>query len=112
VKTSDYNKYCEIRKDLIAYTNSVIASDTIAVLPTAPGFAPLMGRPLKEVRSYRANVMQHICISTVAGLPEISIPIAGNKQRPLGVSMLAASGQDALLLSFGLSEFLLCRLQN
>ena len=103
VKKIDYEKYYKKRGELIAYINDAIPMDTIAILPTSPDFAPLKGRSIAEARAFRAKVMRNICISTVAGLPQISIPILNETHRPLGLSMIAAKGQDARLLSMAQS---------
>ena len=99
VTKTDYKEFSKKREQLIAYINDAIPMDTIAIFPTSPGFAPLKGRPINEARDFRAKAMKNICISTVAGLPQISIPVLSETHRPLGLSMIAAKGQDARLLS-------------
>jgi amidase len=96
-------KYMEdkklIRKDLVSYIDTVIPKGTIAVLPTAPDIAPLKGRPIDEARAFRANAMKNICISTIAGLPQVSMPLIEKVGCPIGVSLLGARGEDAQLLA-------------
>ncbi len=88
-----------VRKQLISQIESIISPGTIAVFPTAPGIAPLKGRSIDEARASRINTMRHTCISTVAGLPQISMPLIEKDSCPIGISFLGARGQDGQLLA-------------
>ncbi len=88
-----------IRKQLISQIESIISPGTIAVFPTAPGIAPLKGRSIEEARASRINTMRHTCISTVAGLPQVSMPLIEKDGCPIGISFLGARGQDGQLLA-------------
>jgi len=87
------------RKQLIRQIESIISPGTIIVFPTAPGIAPLKGRPIDEARAARINTMRHTCIATVAGLPQVSMPLMEQDGCPLGISFLGARGQDGQLLA-------------
>ncbi|HEU0233555.1 MAG TPA: amidase [Gallionella sp.] len=88
-----------IRKQLISRIENIIPPGTLIVLPTAPGVAPLKGRPIDEARASRINTMRHTCIAAVAGLPQVSMPLIEQDGCPIGISFLGARGQDGQLLA-------------
>lgn len=88
-----------VRKRLISQIENVISPGTIIVFPTAPGIAPLKGRSIDEARASRINTMRHTCIATVAGLPQVSMPLIEQDGCPIGISFMGARGQDRQLLA-------------
>lgn len=98
----EYEYHCEVRQKLIAQLNSVFAVDDILLLPTAPGVAPLKGLSIDCAREFRMKLMQYVCLATIAGLPQLNLPLDDNQDLPLGLSLLGMQGQDERLLS-GLS---------
>lgn len=88
-----------VRKQLISRIESIVSPGTIAVFPTAPGVAPLKGRSIDEARASRINTMRHTCIASVAGLPQVSMPLIEKDGCPIGISFLGARGQDGQLLA-------------
>ena len=99
VTLDDMEQKIPIRKQLISQIENIISTGTIIVFPTAPGIAPLKGRSIDEARASRLNTMRHTCIATIAGLPQISMPLLEKKGCPLGISFMGARGQDAQLLA-------------
>ena len=88
-----------LREQLIGQIESIVSPGTIIVFPTAPGIAPLKGRPIDEARASRVNTLRHTCIAAVAGLPQVSMPLIEQGGCPLGISFLGARGQDGQLLA-------------
>jgi amidase len=88
-----------VRKQLISQIENLVSPGTIVVLPTAPGIAPLRGRSIDEARASRIDTMRHTCIATVAGLPQVSMPLMEQDGCPVGISFLGARGQDGQLLA-------------
>ena len=89
----------QVRKQLTSQIENLISPGTLVVFPTAPGIAPLKGRSIDEARASRLNTMRHTCIATVAGLPQISMPLLEHDGCPIGISLLGARGQDGQLLA-------------
>ncbi len=87
------------RKQLIGQIENIISPGTIVIFPTAPGIAPLKGRSIDEARASRLNTLRHTCVATVAGLPQISMPLLEKDGCPIGISFLGARGQDGQLLA-------------
>ncbi len=75
------------------------------VIPTAPGAAPLLHLQGEEAEQYRSKVMQLSCIAGLAGLPQMTLPLAETTGLPVGLSLIANRGQDLKLLRWA-NEFL------
>jgi amidase len=99
VTRNDMEESRLVRKQLIGQIENILSPGTIIVFPTAPGVAPLKGRPIDEARASRINTMRHTCIAAVAGLPQVSMPLIEQDGCPLGISFLGARGQDGQLLA-------------
>ena len=78
--------------------DELLAGDAVLAIPTAVGIAPLRGTPAKELEIWRNRCIGLLCIAGHAGLPQISLPLASLDGCPLGLSLLAARGNDTLLL--------------
>ncbi|MGV3629185.1 MAG: amidase [Betaproteobacteria bacterium] len=79
--------------------DALLADNAVLVLPTVSGIAPLLNTPAAELDDFRARAMSLLCIAGLAGLPQITLPLAKVRGCPLGVSLIAARGSDALLLA-------------
>ena len=77
----------------------LLADNAVLVLPTVSDIAPLLNTPAAELDDFRARAMSLLCISGLAGLPQVNLPLATLRGCPLGVSLMAARGNDALLLA-------------
>ncbi len=77
---------------------ALLADHAVLVLPTLPDIAPLLNTPAAALDDFRARAMSLLCIAGLAGLPQISLPLARLHGCPLGVSLIGARGDDALLL--------------
>ena len=99
VTKADMEKKRLARKQLISQIENILSPETLIVVPTAPDVAPLKGRPIEEARASRANTMRHTCIATVAGLPQVSMPLIENDGCPIGISFMGDRGQDGNLLA-------------
>lgn len=79
--------------------DALLIDNAVLVLPTVSDIAPLLNTPAAELDDFRARAMSLLCIAGLAGLPQISLPLATARDCPLGVSLMAARGNDALLLA-------------
>jgi amidase len=99
VTRNDMEEKRLVRKQLAGQVQDLIFPGALIVLPTAPGIAPLKGRSIDEARASRLNTMRHTCVASVAGLPQISMPLLEHEGCPVGISLLGAKGQDGQLLA-------------
>ena len=80
--------------------------NAVLALPTTPGGAPRITTPVPELEAWRNRALGLLCIAGHAGLPQVNLPVAVVDGRPVGLSLVAARGNDLMLLD------LACRLQH
>ena len=89
----------ETRQGITAYLNMLLAEDAVLCLPTTPGIAPQNNTATEELSVFRAQAISLLCIASLAGLPQISLPIATYDSCPLGLSLVGPYGSDRELLN-------------
>ncbi|MBW5448914.1 amidase [Cohnella sp. CFH 77786] len=90
----------QLRKDIRHRMSELLGDDGLLVIPTAPGIAPLRGQSGEEVEIRRARTLQLCCIAGLAGLPQVTLPVAEINGSPIGLSVIAGLGQDVKLLEW------------
>jgi amidase len=78
--------------------DELLKDNAVLVLPTVPDIAPLLNTPAAALDDFRARAMSLLCIAAHAGLPQVTMPLATLNGCPIGISLVAARGNDALLL--------------
>jgi amidase len=86
------------RRRIQAHLDALLRDDTILILPSAAGVAPRIDASVAEHEAVRARVIGITCIASLGGLPQVSLPLARMPAGPVGLSLVAARGRDALLL--------------
>lgn len=100
-----FNEWASIRQRMEA----LLADDAILVIPTAPGPAPRLNLQGEKAEKHRAKTMQLTCIAGLAGLPQITMPLAEADGLPVGLSFIAGPNQDKRLLEWAVSLEESCR---
>lgn len=98
ITKNDVEKFRAKKSWYVDYLNSLLPHNRLFMFPTVHDIAPLKGRPIPERRAFRSHAMKSLCLATVAGLPQISMPILEYDSCPLGISLLGARGSDANVL--------------
>ena len=98
VTPTDAAAASERRTQIRRRMDALLAADAILVVPTTVGPAPLRGTATRELETWRNRCLGLLCIAGHAGVPQISLPLATLDTCPLGLSLLAARGNDTLLL--------------
>ena len=83
----------------------LLDGNRVMMIPTAPGAAPLKHTPAAEIESFRTRTLMLTCIAGMARLPQVSLPLATVEGAPVGLSILAAPGNDMQLLGFARQVF-------
>jgi amidase len=78
----------------------LLGSDGLIVLPTAPGPAPYLATPPKELEPFRNRLLTLTAIASFSGCPQVSLPVALCDGAPVGLSFIAPAGTDRVLLAF------------
>ena len=90
-----------LRTEMAAIAQRVrglLGADGVAVLPSTASLAPLRDADPTQVDAVRLRTMAITCIAGLAGLPQVSLPLATPDGVPLGVSLLGPAGSDLALI--------------
>jgi amidase len=80
--------------------NALLANDGVLVLPTVGDVSPLIESSHEDLEDYRRRAFSLLCVAGLAGLPQISLPLAVYQGAPLGLSLVGWRGGDAALISY------------
>jgi amidase len=86
------------REEITRRMDELLRDGAVLALPSAPGIALLRNSPAREVDELRSRALPMLCIAGLARLPQVSLPLATLDGCPLGLSLIAARGNDTLLL--------------
>ena len=78
--------------------DELLANDALLLLPSAPEPAPRIDATMAEHERVRQRAIGITCIASLGGLPQVSLPLGRLAEGPVGLSLIAARGQDAMLL--------------
>jgi amidase len=87
------------REEVSRRMDRMLAGNAVVVLPASPGIAPKIGAPAAEIDDFRARALAILSIAGLARLPQVSLPMATLDGCPLGLSLVAARGNDTMLLA-------------
>jgi amidase len=86
------------RTAIAAHLDALLADHAILVLPTVPDIAPRREEPAETAVPVRERALALLCIAGLGGLPQLSLPAGTVRGCPIGLSLIAARGEDARLL--------------
>ena len=70
----------------------------VLILPTMPDIAPLLSDSEEALDDYRNKALKLLCLSGLARVPQVSIPVASRHGAPLGLSLIGPAGSDLSLV--------------
>jgi len=76
----------------------LLGDDGVLVLPTVPGAAPLKSDSFDGMQAYRERAMRLLCLSSLTGFPQITLPLDKVSGAPFGISLLGPKGSDRQLI--------------
>lgn len=80
---------------------SLLGDDGFIVVPTFPTVAPLRTATEADLEAFRSRALSIMCIAGLAGLPQLSLPVATVDGAPLGLSLIGPPNRDRALISLG-----------
>jgi amidase len=86
------------RERFRAHMADLLGADGVLVLPTMPDVAPRVSEPESGLEDYRNRAIRMLCVAGLAGLPQLSLPLARRDGAPLGLSLLGPAGSDRSLV--------------
>jgi amidase len=78
--------------------DALLADGALLIVPSAAGLAPRVDASAAEHEAVRDRLIGITSIATLGGLPQVSLPLARLPAGPIGLSLIAARGQDEQLL--------------
>jgi amidase len=103
VKAEDVARARKRREEIARRMDALLEGDAVLALPSAPGIALPRGSAPPVVDGLRARALPMLCIAGLARLPQVSLPLATLDGCPLGLSLIAARGNDTMLLAIASS---------
>jgi len=89
-----------VRQEVVARMEALLPPGTAMLLPSTPRSAPPLGGAAADVEvTYRHLAMNLLCAAGLAGLPQVSVPLARLDGAPLGLSLVGRRGSDIDLLA-------------
>ena len=83
----------------VARLTHLLAEGTILCLPTTPFPAPAKGQAISALDIVRDRITCLAAHGGLVGVPQVSIPGATVNGLPMGLSVVGAHGQDAMLVA-------------
>lgn len=74
--------------------------DTVLIIPTTPGIAPLLNANEDMLATYRNQLMDITAIAGLVGLPQLHLPVCTLDGAPCGLSLIGSKGSDLALIRF------------
>jgi len=78
--------------------------DAVIIVPSAPSVALSRGLSSTTIAAFYRAALAIGAVASLAGLPQISIPIVHAGELPIGLGAIAAKGSDRALLAFASSR--------
>lgn len=97
-----------IRAQARVHLGALIPPGTALILPTAPCPPPRLDADAATLEQFRTHTMSLTCAAGLAGLPQVSLPLATSDGLPAGLSLLGAAGSDEALLELACRVAPLC----
>jgi amidase len=82
-----------------AKLHAMLGADGVMVLPTMPDVAPLLSSDERQLDVYRNRAIRLLLIAGMAGLPQLSMPLATRLGAPLGLALIGPAGSDRSLVA-------------
>ena len=98
MRPEDTTRATARREEIVRRFAELLEGSTVLALPSAPGIAVPRNSPPEVLDDLRVRALALLCIAGLARLPQISLPLATLDSCPLGLSLIAARGNDTLLL--------------
>jgi amidase len=98
LKEEDIAQYQQKRRIIQQRMEKLLEDDGILIIPTAPGIAPLINLPTRELEVRRNQTFQLCCMAGLTGFPQVNLPLTTLNGIPVGLSFIAGRNQDRKLL--------------
>ncbi len=87
------------RKRINAALNELIPRGTVLALPVTASLPVKVNTKPEILDAYRAKTLSLVCLASLAGLPQISVPVTNSNGIPVSLGLIGWKGGDEALLS-------------
>jgi amidase len=87
-----------VRERCAQALQTLLGDGGVIVMPTMPDIAPLLTESEAALDHYRNKALNLLCLSVLARVPQVSIPVASRLGAPLGLSLIGPAGSDLSLV--------------
>lgn len=95
---SDKERLYGKKRDVGRKLDEWLGGDSMLVVPTATGEAPLLRMTGEQTELQRSRTMMLTSIAGLSGLPQVTVPVLSGRGHPLGLSFIAGRSRDLSLL--------------
>jgi amidase len=86
------------RVEIARHINALVAG-TVIVLPTTPLALVEKDAPSERIASFYRDALTMDSIAALAGLPQVTVPLSDERDRPLALSLIGPRGSDRALIA-------------
>ena len=88
-----------LQAEVMQYVDALLEHNTVLCIPTSPTIALPKNLAGEELERFRHSALALLCVAGLAGLPQVSLPLAMFDGCPLGISLIGPKNSDARLLA-------------
>ena len=86
------------RDGIRSHVSDAVTGGSIIVIPTSPGPAPMLSADADALDVFRTRALSLLCPAGLAGLPQLSVPVAHSENAPVELSLIGPAGSEGALL--------------
>ena len=101
VSPEAFDEATALRRTIAERLRSILGNDGFIAVSTMPDIAPLVAASDADLEAFRSRALSMLCVAGLAGLPQISLPVASLDGAPLGLSLIGPPGRDRALIRLG-----------
>ena len=99
ITEDDVTRARAARDQITSLLLELLGRDGFLAIPTTPEISPLLSSTDEEFAEFRRRTLQLTCIASLAGLPQVTVPVAYLEEYPVGLSLVGAPGTDHQLIA-------------
>ncbi|MDO9415251.1 amidase [Pararhizobium sp.] len=96
---AEVQRQAGIRTRFTAAVIELLGNDGFILMPTTPGPAPHLAASDDDLQTFRLSALRLHCISSLTGLPQITLPLGSVDGAPFGISLLGPRASDRALIA-------------
>ncbi len=94
VTAAQYESALSACREARAYLDDILGDDRVLLWPTTPCIALPPHLDAEALEPIRQRILPLTCVSTLGGLPQVTMPVGQVDDCPIGLSLVAPRGRD------------------